>query len=83
MCEVQKYCIKSLLVCDNQADCYDASDEKDCPSPNPTCAEDKFDCYQNGSLCISKSKACNGESDCPNNSDELHCPDITKSKLTF
>lgn len=50
-------------VCDNDIDCIDASDEKNCQ-----CLDNEFRC-DNG-LCIMKDWTCDGINDCIDNSDE-------------
>ncbi|CAI5789335.1 SCO-spondin [Podarcis lilfordi] len=53
-------------VCDNEADCLDASDELQC---NRTCGLDQFPCAH-GAECIHYSRLCDGAPHCQDQSDE-------------
>merc|ERR1711862_718930 len=60
-------CLPIEFRCDNEPDCFDYSDEQDCPcvSGMQACAD--------GSLCIDPDWLCDGFHDCKDGSDELNC----------
>ncbi|XP_078590850.1 uncharacterized protein LOC144870493 isoform X22 [Branchiostoma floridae x Branchiostoma japonicum] len=63
-------CIPADYQCDDDADCQDRSDEKNCPVRQ--CASDEFRCDNGG--CEDAIYQCDGEDDCGDNSDEKDCP---------
>ncbi|XP_017278522.1 low-density lipoprotein receptor class A domain-containing protein 3 isoform X1 [Kryptolebias marmoratus] len=65
-------CVPSGWQCDGAPDCFDKSDEKDCPKVKSKCAPTFFACA-NGVHCIIGRFRCNGFSDCPDGSDEKNC----------
>jgi len=73
-CEDDGECLPVEFRCDNEPDCFDYSDEKDCPcvSGMQACAD--------GSLCIDPAWLCDGFDDCKDGSDELNC-DSKKKKI--
>lgn len=77
-CKNTTACIMESWICDGENDCWDSSDEQNCPdSVTPTCGADKFQCESGP--CIPKNWRCDGENDCLDSmndkpsSDELNC----------
>ncbi|XP_070207543.1 basement membrane-specific heparan sulfate proteoglycan core protein-like isoform X4 [Littorina saxatilis] len=75
------YCIQANYKCDNQADCPDASDEKDCRTEVEPCLEGRFRCRGTG-RCINRRLRCDGTSDCPDGSDEEYCTACRDDQFT-
>ncbi|XP_060065626.1 low-density lipoprotein receptor-related protein 1-like [Ylistrum balloti] len=65
----EKRCIPSSWRCDNEYDCEDKSDEKNCTE---TCSAPRFMC-KNNETCLPFEKICNGVHDCADRSDEENC----------
>lgn len=64
-CEKDRACIKKDYVCDNDPDCLDYSDEKNC-----SCKGNEFQCGGQYQICILNDLLCDGIVDCPDGSDE-------------
>ncbi|CAG2119081.1 unnamed protein product, partial [Medioppia subpectinata] len=64
-------------ICDGIIDCYDMSDEMDCPY-----CKGSYVCPQSN-VCIDKSKVCNGDNDCPNGDDESECISLVPNDQTL
>ncbi|MGH0185369.1 UNVERIFIED_CONTAM: hypothetical protein FKN15_023867 [Acipenser sinensis] len=73
-CRDHSRCVDSLLVCDNNPDCDDGSDEVNCLE-NQTCLKGEWKCQNK--ICISQDLRCNGVDDCTDNSDEESCENST------
>ncbi|XP_062918304.1 low-density lipoprotein receptor class A domain-containing protein 3 isoform X3 [Mobula hypostoma] len=65
-------CIPGAWQCDGQPDCFDKSDEKECPRVKSKCAPTFYPCAS-GVHCIIGRFRCNGFEDCPDGSDEENC----------
>ncbi|XP_050686439.1 low-density lipoprotein receptor-like isoform X2 [Eriocheir sinensis] len=62
-------CLQMQGRCDGYAQCWDGSDEKDCPL---ICRLNEWRCEGDGS-CIPEQSRCNGLLECPDASDERDC----------
>ncbi|XP_075044447.1 low-density lipoprotein receptor class A domain-containing protein 3 isoform X1 [Mixophyes fleayi] len=65
-------CIPGGWQCDGLPDCFDESDEKECPKAKSKCGPTFFPCAS-GVHCIIGRFQCNGLEDCPDGSDEENC----------
>ncbi|XP_007497392.2 low-density lipoprotein receptor class A domain-containing protein 3 isoform X1 [Monodelphis domestica] len=65
-------CIPGAWQCDGLPDCFDKSDEKECPKAKSKCGLTFFPCAS-GIHCIIGRFRCNGFEDCPDGSDEENC----------
>ncbi|XP_059565632.1 low-density lipoprotein receptor class A domain-containing protein 3 isoform X1 [Myotis daubentonii] len=65
-------CIPGAWQCDGLPDCFDKSDEKECPKVKSKCGPTFFPCAS-GIHCIIGRFRCNGFEDCPDGSDEENC----------
>ncbi|KAA0202475.1 hypothetical protein HAZT_HAZT005381 [Hyalella azteca] len=61
-------CIPIIKRCDGHMNCYDQSDEQNCPA----CRADQFQCGNNTS-CLPLTARCDGNMDCWDGADELSC----------
>ncbi|XP_053409722.1 SCO-spondin-like [Nycticebus coucang] len=70
LCQGSGHCVPLSWLCDNQDDCGDGSDEKDCAAPG--CGEGQMSC--SSGHCLAPTLLCNGQDDCGDGSDEQGCP---------
>ncbi|KAF2368211.1 SEA domain [Trinorchestia longiramus] len=61
-------CIPVIKRCDGHMNCYDQSDEQNCPA----CRADQFQCGNNTS-CLPLTAKCDGNMDCWDGADEINC----------
>lgn len=65
-------CVPSGWRCDGHNDCFDNSDEVNCPTRTPgTCPTNQFTCANN--RCIPNTWRCDTDNDCGDSSDEVDC----------
>jgi len=72
-------CIPISWQCDDENDCEDGSDEKDCSIKS--CTSNQFKCVN--SKCISASRICDDVDDCNDGSDEINCDKHNCTHLQF
>ncbi|KAG1687419.1 Prolow-density lipoprotein receptor-related protein 1 [Nymphon striatum] len=65
------FCLELHLFCDGVEDCYDGSDEYNCPEIN--CNSTAFFKCDSKHKCVRKDLECNGVIDCEDGSDEKNC----------
>lgn len=69
-------CTSSTHRCDNDINCIDGSDEKDC-----TCLKVELPCSSGG--CVPSDKLCNGLDDCSDGTDERFCGKSTMKSWIY
>lgn len=66
-------CVHSESRCNKTSECFDGSDEENCP-----CKRGQFTC-RDGS-CINIAKRCDGKKDCGKGEDEINCGKLELEK---
>ncbi|XP_077990428.1 uncharacterized protein LOC144444770 [Glandiceps talaboti] len=67
-------CIPAYQVCNGNEDCYDHSDERNCPTPPlPTCPGAGHRCEVSFDVCVPIVSVCNATAECSDGSDEFGC----------
>lgn len=67
-----KHCVPAGWRCDGHNDCFDDSDEYNCPTRVPgTCPANQFTCSNH--RCIPHTWRCDTDNDCGDGSDEADC----------
>uniref|UniRef100_A0A8W8LAI7 EGF-like domain-containing protein n=1 Tax=Magallana gigas TaxID=29159 RepID=A0A8W8LAI7_MAGGI len=75
-----KRCVPNTFTCDQENDCLDKSDEKNC-TEGKTCGPQHFQC--NNNRCIDLKWKCDGDNDCGDSSDEIGCSNKTCGPTQF